>query len=48
LGRYDLALLDLHAGLALDPKSPTLQKSLAVVEHNQKVLNERRSSYLHT
>jgi tetratricopeptide (TPR) repeat protein len=47
-GRYDLALLDLHAGLALDPKSPTLQKSLAVVEHNQKVLNKRGSSYLHT
>ena len=47
-GRYDLALVDLHAGLALDPKSPTLQKSLAVVEHNQKVLNKRGSWYLHT
>ncbi len=40
-GKYDLALADLHAGLALDPKSPTLQKSLAVVEHNQRVLNKR-------
>jgi len=47
-GRYDLALVDLHAGLALEPRSPTLQKSLAVVEHNQKVLNKRGSSYLHT
>lgn len=47
-GRYDLALLDLHAGLALYPNSTTLQKSLAVVEHNQKVLNKRGSSYLHS
>ena len=48
LGQYDLALVDLHTGLTLDPHSSTLQKSLAVVEHNQKLLNKRNSSILHS
>jgi tetratricopeptide (TPR) repeat protein len=48
LGQYDLALVDLHTGLTLDPRSSTLQKSLAVVEHNQKLLNKRNSSILHS
>jgi hypothetical protein len=38
----------LRTGLALDPKSSTLLKSMAVVEHNQKVLNKRHPSYLHS
>jgi len=41
LGRYDLALADLRSGLALEPQSSTLHKSLAVVEHNQRVMNKR-------
>jgi tetratricopeptide (TPR) repeat protein len=40
-GQYALALADLRAGLELAPQSSTLLKSLAVVEHNQKVLNKR-------
>jgi tetratricopeptide (TPR) repeat protein len=47
-GRFDLALEDLRTGLALDPKSSTLLKSMAVVEHNQKVLNKRHPSYMHS
>lgn len=46
LGQYDLALADVHAGLELDPKSSLLQKSLAVVEHNQRVINRRDHSIL--
>jgi tetratricopeptide (TPR) repeat protein len=48
LGQYDLALADLRAGLELDPQSSTLHKSLAVVEHNQRVINKRSSSVLHS
>jgi tetratricopeptide (TPR) repeat protein len=48
LGQYDLALADVHAGLQLDPQSSILHKSLAVVEHNQKVINKRSSSVLHS
>jgi tetratricopeptide (TPR) repeat protein len=48
LGQYDLALADVRAGLALEPQSSTLLKSLAVVEHNQKVINKRSSSVLHS
>jgi tetratricopeptide (TPR) repeat protein len=48
LGQYDLALADVRAGLALEPRSSTLLKSLAVVEHNQKVINKRSSSVLHS
>jgi tetratricopeptide (TPR) repeat protein len=47
-GQFDLALGDLRAGLLLDPKSSTLLRSMAVVEHNQKVLNKRRPSYMHS
>jgi tetratricopeptide (TPR) repeat protein len=46
LGQYDLALADVRAGLVLDPRSTTLQKSLAVVEHNQRVLKKRDPSIL--
>jgi hypothetical protein len=38
----------LRAGLELDPQSSTLHKSLAVVEHNQRVINKRSSSVLHS
>jgi tetratricopeptide (TPR) repeat protein len=48
LGQYDLALADVRAGLVLQPQSSTLRKSLAVVEHNQKVINKRSSSVLHS
>jgi tetratricopeptide (TPR) repeat protein len=48
LGQYDLALADVHSGLELDPQSSTLHKSLAVVEHNQRVINKRSSSVLHS
>jgi hypothetical protein len=48
LGQYDLALADVHSGLQLEPQSSTLRKSLAVVEHNQKVINKRSSSVLHS
>jgi len=48
LGQYDLALADVRSGLELDPQSSTLHKSLAVVEHNQKVINKRSSSVLHS
>jgi tetratricopeptide (TPR) repeat protein len=46
LVQYDLALADLHSGLELDPQSSTLHKSLAVVEHNQRVMNKRAPSML--
>jgi tetratricopeptide (TPR) repeat protein len=46
LGRYDLALGDLRAGLDLDPRSSVLLKSLAVVQHNQRVINKRDSSLM--
>jgi tetratricopeptide (TPR) repeat protein len=46
LGQYDLALADVRAGLELDPRSSTLQKSLAVVEHNQRVIKKRDPSIL--
>jgi tetratricopeptide (TPR) repeat protein len=46
LGRYDLALQDLRVGLDLDPRSSVLQKSLAVVQHNQRVINKRDSSLM--
>jgi tetratricopeptide (TPR) repeat protein len=46
LGQYDLALADVHSGLELDPHSSILQKSLAVVEHNQKVIKKRDPSVL--
>jgi len=46
LGLYDLALSDLRAGLELAPRSSVLQKSLAVVQHNQKVINKRDSSLM--
>jgi tetratricopeptide (TPR) repeat protein len=45
-GRYDLALSDLRAGLELAPRSSVLQKSLAVVEHNQKIVTKRGSSLM--
>ena len=48
LGQYDLALADVHSGLQLEPQSTTLRKSLAVVEHNQKVINKRSTSVLHS
>jgi hypothetical protein len=48
LGQYDLALADVHAGLALEPRSSTQRKSLAVVEHNQRVINKRSSSVVHS
>jgi len=48
LGQYDLALADVHSGLELDPHSSTLHKSLAVVEHNQRVINKRTPSVLHS
>jgi|GEM_PF-1360523 tetratricopeptide (TPR) repeat protein len=44
LGQYDLALTDLRSGLELDPQSSTLHRSLAVVEHNQRVINKRDTS----
>jgi tetratricopeptide (TPR) repeat protein len=47
-GQFDMALDDLRAGLVLQPKSDTLLRSLAVVEHNQKVLNKRHPSYMHS
>jgi tetratricopeptide (TPR) repeat protein len=46
LGQYDLALADVRAGLELDPQSSTLQKSLAVVQHNQKVIKKHDPSIL--
>jgi tetratricopeptide (TPR) repeat protein len=46
LGQYDLALTDLRLGLELEPQSSILHKSLAVVEHNQKVINKRDHSIL--
>jgi tetratricopeptide (TPR) repeat protein len=46
LGQYDLALADVRSGLELDPQSSILQKSLAVVEHNQKVIKKRDPSVL--
>jgi len=45
-GQYGLALADLRHGLELAPQSSTLLKSLAVVEHNQRVLNKRDSATL--
>ena len=48
LGEYDLALADVHSGLELEPQSSILQKSLAVVEHNQKVITKRTRSVLHS
>lgn len=48
LGQYDLALADVRSGLALEPQSSTLRKSLAVVEHNQRIINKRSSSVLHS
>ena len=46
LGQYDLALADLRLGLELVPQSITLHKSLAVVEHNQRVLQKRDRAVL--
>ena len=46
LGQYDLALADLHTGLGLAPGASLLHQSLAVVEHNQKVLTRRERSFL--
>ena len=48
LGQYDLALADVRSGLALEPQSSTLRKRLAVVEHNQRVINKRSSSVIHS
>jgi tetratricopeptide (TPR) repeat protein len=48
LGEYDLALADVHAGLELEPQSSILQKSLAVVEHNQRVITKRTRAVLHS
>lgn len=48
LGQYDLALADLRSGLELDPRSSTLHKSLAVVEHNQRIINKRDPSVYHS
>lgn len=45
-GQYDLALADLRMGLELVPQSTALHKSLAVVEHNQRVLNKRDHALL--
>jgi tetratricopeptide (TPR) repeat protein len=40
---YDLAVTDVNAGLALDPDSQTLHKSLEVVhEHKEAALRNRR------
>jgi tetratricopeptide (TPR) repeat protein len=47
-GRYDLALADLRTGLELVPQSTMLHKSLAVVEHNQRVLNKRDRALMHS
>jgi len=47
-GQYALAMADLRSGLELAPKSRTLLKSLAAVEHNQKVLNNRDAATLRT
>jgi hypothetical protein len=46
LGQYDLALADLHTGLGLAPGANLLHRSLAVVEHNQKVLTRRERTFL--
>src|ERR1700692_1218230 len=46
LGQYELALSDVRAGLELAPRSSVLQKSLAVVQHNQKVINKHGSSLM--
>jgi hypothetical protein len=39
-------LTDLRTGLQLAPQSSTLLKSLSVVEHNQKVLNNHDAATL--
>jgi tetratricopeptide (TPR) repeat protein len=46
LGQYDLALADLHTGLTLAPGANLLHQSLAVVEHNQRVLSRRERTFL--
>lgn len=46
LGQYDLALADLRTGLELAPGASLLHQSLAVVEHNQRVLNKRDRAFL--
>ena len=43
LGLYELAVADVNRGLALDPDSPTLRKSLEIVhEHRNAALRDRR------
>lgn len=43
LGHYELAVADVNAGLALDPDSDTLRKSLEVVhEHRNAARRDRR------
>lgn len=46
LGQFELALADVRAGLELVPQSATLLKSLAVVQHNQKIIKKRDPSVL--
>jgi hypothetical protein len=41
-------LADLRTGLELVPQSTALHKSLAVVEHNQRVLNKRERALMHS
>ena len=43
LGFYELAVADVNAGLALDPDSQTLRRSLEIVhEHRKAALRDRR------
>jgi tetratricopeptide (TPR) repeat protein len=43
LGLYELAVADVNAGLALDPDSQTLRRSLEIVhEHRKAALRDRR------
>jgi tetratricopeptide (TPR) repeat protein len=43
LGLFELAVADVNAGLALDPGSQTLRKSLEIVhEHRKAALRDRR------
>jgi tetratricopeptide (TPR) repeat protein len=43
LGLHDLAVADVKSGLALDPDSPLLRKSLEIVhEHREAALRDRR------
>jgi tetratricopeptide (TPR) repeat protein len=43
LGLLDLAAADVNAGLALDPASPTLQKSFEVVQQHKDAASRDRS-----